>query len=111
MVANKSFYFNEETAARLQAGIVKQACDDYIRAKRELLVYEDEDACINHLLQLKSTNGDIQKANKIMTDRVNRANKVVIETTAFFKSEWYRLLCTLDVDWLIGRLNEEVYNV
>ena len=75
---------NKEIVCNISAAIVRQACVDYIHAKR------------------------ILKEGKFSKTKLNRAKGDITEIKSFFNSEWYMVLCDLDSKWLLERLDRLV---
>lgn len=77
-------YINNDGAVNLSEAIVCQAAKDYLKAKKGL-----------YLENPKNKN------------RIDRLRWKLVDATTFFRSKWYRALCSVDADYLIKKLDEE----
>lgn len=115
----------EQGAVNLQVGIVSQAVSDYIVALKTIHNLE-EDAekirkkIIKNAMKLKKPKFlTEEEAEQERLHMIARQNAILAEVERFFHSEWYRLLCDIDGDYMLARarkkyeewLMEQNYNI
>ena len=75
---------DDEGVALLAEAVVAQAAKDYLKAKKDLF-----------------------NANPLFQETVKRLQWKLDSAVKFFRSKWYRTLCSIDADYLLKKLDEE----
>jgi len=89
----------------LANGIILQAVKDYKESLKDIkkIVKEQEET-----LKRKPTQAELNIIYKDFKDDLNRKIRIKEEVERFFDSEWYKQLTSVDSEYLISKLKEEV---
>lgn len=92
---------NDNCYIDLANAIVKQACDDYMFAKRKLIEAEIKKANLQDDL---ATEIDLWKVNK----EIILQQKTINSCVTFFQSEYAQLLSDADLMYVKRKMDEEI---
>lgn len=91
------FELNDRGVDNLCNGIIEQAAEDYLRAKKNLYKLQT--------FIYKTRNGRCLGKDRLR--RMNKEANVIYECLTFFRSAWFKQLTHIDPEYLIRHLDKE----
>lgn len=91
----------------LVAGIIKQAVDDYVKAKHELHWLNDTDRAIIKVIKTDSKNNPsiktLEEAFVALERKVIKNEALLEESRRFFKSDFYKSMTDIDGEYMLAQ--------
>lgn len=96
----------------LKMGIIKQAVDDYCHAVRRISELNDTDRVMLQMAALGAKRKEakiytVGEAKEEIRYKITLEEAVIKEVEAFFFSDWFKKICTLDYSYLLNETKQK----